>query len=245
MFDFQASVVPQMTALQHSYTNNSFEREIRDLFINLFKKHLGEAAFNAFVLGSPHLGSFDLVRKSINTDGISLLQSNVEETTTRYLYRAWKSGDVQKRGLHILRVYVKLLFGNLAEVTQLQHSIHETYPTRLVEYRPGDPLLPDHYLTSRVYVDIDSSLADESIKRIASGVQSTLAARFVPEIRFRTLSTKSSMTFLFANNTGLKAHFIAKGVLKNLDTSPSMWSLSSMDLMWNPITTLLMWKTNN
>lgn len=215
MFDFQASVIPQMTPLQKSYTNNSFEREIKELFIDLFKTHLGEATFNAFVLGSPHLGSFDLVRKSINTDGISLLQSNVEETTTRYLYRAWKSGDVQKRGLHILRVYVKLLFGSLAEVIQLQHSIHEPYPTKLVEYKPGDSLLPDHYLTSRVYVDIDSSFADESIKRIASSVQSILAARFVPEIRFKTLSTRSSMTFLFANNSGLRAHFIAKGTLVN------------------------------
>lgn len=215
MFDFQASVIPQMTPLQKSYTNNSFEREIKELFINLFKTHLGEATFNAFVLGSPHLGSFDLVRKSINTDGISLLQSNVEETTTRYLYRAWKSGDVQKRGLHILRVYVKLLFGSLVEVIQLQHSIHEPYPTKLVEYKPGDSLLPDHYLTSRVYVDIDSSFADESIKRIASSVQSILAARFVPEIRFKTLSTRSSMTFLFANNSGLRAHFIAKGTLVN------------------------------
>mgnify|MGYP001618724154 CR=1 FL=1 len=215
MFDFQASVIPQMTPLQKSYTNNSFEREIKELFINLFKTHLGEATFNAFVLGSPHLGSFDLVRKSINTDGISLLQSNVEETTTRYLYRAWKSGDVQKRGLHILRVYVKLLFGSLAEVIQLQHSIHEPYPTKLVEYKPGDSLLPDHYLTSRVYVDIDSSFADESIKRIASSVQSILAARFVPEIRFKTISTRSSMTFLFANNSGLRAHFIAKGTLVN------------------------------
>lgn len=215
MFDFQASVIPQMTPLQKSYTNNSFEREIKELFIDLFKTHLGEATFNAFVLGSPHLGSFDLVRKSINTDGISLLQSNVEEATTRYLYRAWKSGDVQKRGLHILRVYVKLLFGSLAEVTQLQHSIHEPYPTKLVEYKPGDSLLPDHYLTSRVYVDIDSSFADESIKRIASSVQSILAARFVPEIRFKTLSTRSSMTFLFANNSGLRAHFIATGTLVN------------------------------
>lgn len=213
MFDFQASVIPQMTALKNSYTNNDFEKEIRDLFIDLFTKHLGEDAFNAFVLGSAHLGSFDLVRKSINTDGISLLQSNVEETTTRYLYRAWKSGDVQKRGLHILRVYIKLLFGSLAEVTQQQHSIHEQYPTKLVDYKPGDDLLPDHYLTSRVYVDIDSTFANDSIKRIASSVQSILAARFVPEIRFRTLTTRSGMTFLFANNSGLRAHFIAKGDL--------------------------------
>lgn len=241
MFDFQTSVVPQMKALQNSYTNNNLEKEVRDLFIDLFKKHLGESAFNAFVLGSPHLGSFDLVRKSINTDGISLLQSNVEETTTRYLYRAWKSGDVQKRGLHILRVYVKLLFGSLAEVTQLQHSIHEPYPTNLVEYKHGDPLLPDHYLTSRIYVDIDSLFADDSIKRIVSGMQSTLGARFVPEVRFRTLTTRSSMTFIFANNSGIRAHFIAKGALKNLDTTSLMWSLVDTDLMWNPADTTLMW----
>jgi len=101
----------------------------------------------------------------------------------------------------------------LAEVVQLQHSIHEPYPTKLVEYKQGDPLLKDHYLTSRVYVDIDSSFADESIKRIASSVQSILAARFVPEIRFRTLSTRASMTFIFGNNGGIRAHFLARGEL--------------------------------
>lgn len=213
-FDFKSSQVPQMVALEHSYTNNDMERELKELFLKLFKDMLGEDAFNAFVLGSPHLGSFNLVRKNINSDGISLLQSAVEETATRYLYRAWKSGDVQKRGLHILRMYIKLLFGNLAEVTQLQHSIHEVYPTKLVDYDPKVGLYEDHYLTSRVYVDIDSSLADESIKRIASSVQSVLPARFVPEIRFRTLTTRSTMTFHFANNAGVRAHFLAKGNLE-------------------------------
>lgn len=203
-----------MMALEGSYANNDFEREIKALFISLFKSHLGDDAFNAFVLGSPHLGTFDLVRKCINSDGISLLQSTVEETATRYLYRAWKSGDVQKRGLHILRMYIKLLFGNLAEVTQQQHSDKEIYPTNLTDYIPEIGLYEDHYLTSRVYVDIDSSLADESIKRIASSIQSVLPARFVPEIRFRTLTTRSAMTFYFANNAGVRAHFLAKGNLE-------------------------------
>lgn len=210
-FDFKSSEIPQLTALEHSFAQNNLEKEIKALFINLFKDQLGTKSFNAFVLGSPHLGDFDLVQKSINSDGISLLRSNGEEIATRYLYRAWKSGDVQKRGLHILRMYIKLLFGNLAEVTQQQHSIHEEYPTKLVDYSPEVGLLEDHFLTSRIFVDIDTSLADESIKRIASSVQSLLPARFVPEIRFRTLTTKSSMTFHFANNAGVRVHFLATG----------------------------------
>lgn len=210
-FDFKSSVVPQMLPLERSFTQNLFEKELKALFISLFKSKLGDQSFNAFVLGSPHLGSFDLVRQCVNSDGISLLQSNGEEIATRYLYRAWKSGDVQKRGLHILRMYIKLLFGNLAEVTQQQHSVNEIYPNHLIDYDPAVGLYPDHYLTSRVYVDIDTSLADESIKRIASSVQSLLPARFVPEIRFRTLTTKSSMNFYFANNGGVRVHFIAQG----------------------------------
>lgn len=213
-FDFSRSVVPQMSALEASYTNNSFELELKQLFLRLFKEKLGEEAFNAFVLGSPHLGSYELVRKCINTDGVTLLQSNAEETATRYLYRAWKSGDVQKRGLHILRMYIKLLFGNLAEVTQQQHSNADPYPTKLIDYDPAKGLEDNCYLTSRVYVDIDSSFADDSIKRIASSIQTVLPARFVPEIRFRTLTTKSSLTFHFANNAGIRAHFIAKGNLE-------------------------------
>lgn len=215
-FDFPLSEIPSLKSLENSFSNGDFEYEIKALFIHLFKKYLGEDTFNAFVLGSPHLGSFKLVQKAINRDGLSLLPNNVEETSTRYLYRAWKSGDVQKRGLHILRIYVKLLFGNLAEVTQLQHDKNVPYPTELKEYLPETGLLPNHFLTSRVYVDIDTSLASENIKKIASSIQSVLGARFVPEIRFMTFTTRSSLVFNFANNGGLKAHFIAKGTLKEV-----------------------------
>lgn len=214
VFDFQSSTTPTLSPLRKSFAVDDFEAEIKDLFISLFTEKLGEDAFDVLNAGLPHLGTFGSVQKEINADGLSLLRGSGEQAATRYLYRSWTSGDVQKRGLFLLRIYVKLLFGSLAKVAQLQQDKAKPYATDLIEYEPGRGILDNHFLTSRVFVDIDSSLANESVKNISSSIQSVLAARFVPEIRFITLTTISKTTLKFANNVGLTAHVYATGTLR-------------------------------
>lgn len=97
---------------------------------------MSAGTFDASVMGAPHLGSFDLVRKTVNRDGLVLLPGEREEAATRYLYRAWKSGDIQKRGLHFLRTYLQMLFPNACEVNQLWHSDQYEYPTALFSDKP-------------------------------------------------------------------------------------------------------------
>lgn len=212
--DFPTSKLPELKPLENSFAYDAVEKELKDLFIQLYKENLGQQTFDTCVLGVPHLGSFELVQKTINRDGLSLLRNSAEETATRYLYRAWKSGDIQKRGLSILKIYLQLLFGSLAQVTQLQHpKSGATYPQAVSEYFHNTGLSPNNFLTSRIYVDVDTSLASESIKSISSSIQSALPARFVPEIRFKTFTTKSQMSFNFAAVGNMTVQFDGSGTL--------------------------------
>ncbi len=136
-FDFADAQLPRLLPLDASFTENDIEADLKCLFIDLFRTHLAAKAFDANVLGAAHLGSFDLVRRAVNADGLVLLQGDREESATRYLYRAWKSGDGQGRGLHFLRTYLQLLFPNSCEVEQLWHSKAQPYPTALTTLQPS------------------------------------------------------------------------------------------------------------
>lgn len=134
--DFSNAQLPRLAPLAESFSENDVEADLKKLFIDLFNANLAADAFDANVLGSAHLGSFDLVRRAVNMDGLVLMQGDREEAATRYLYRAWKSGNIQGRGVHFLRTYLQLLFPNLCEVEQLWQDKAQPYPTALYAAKP-------------------------------------------------------------------------------------------------------------
>lgn len=128
-FDFPNAKVPQLLPLERSFEENDVEADCKRLLLALFNEQLAIDVFDANVLGAAHLGSFDLVRKAVNADGLVLLQGSAnEEAATRYLYRAWKAGNAQGRGFHFLRIYLQMLFPNQWEVEQLWHDTEFEYP---------------------------------------------------------------------------------------------------------------------
>lgn len=137
-FDFPGAQLPAVAPLRESFASGQIEGELKNLFGELFEA-VSRDTFDASVLGAPHLGSFDLVRRATNHDGLVLLKGEREEATTRYLYRAWKSGDVQKRGLHFLRTYLQMLFPGQSEVRQLWHDKRFPYGTAFILNEPRDP----------------------------------------------------------------------------------------------------------
>jgi len=137
-FDFPGAALPGITPLKESHANGQIEEELKGIFGELFSA-MAEETFDASVLGAPHLGSFDLVRRTVNHDGLVLLKGEREEAATRYLYRAWKSGDVQKRGLHFLRTYLQMLFPGQTEVKQLWHYKDADYGQGFVLNEPRNP----------------------------------------------------------------------------------------------------------
>lgn len=182
-FDFPNAQLPQLTPLRQSFTENAVEAELKALFLAVFRDMLATDVFDANALGVPHLGSFDLVRRSVNADGLVLLQGDREEAATRYLYRAWKSGDTQGRGLHFLRTYLQMLYPNQCEVEQLWQEKAAAYPTSLkANLAPADQ--GDYYLTSRVRVLLYFGAVALEVSRLADILQAVMPARFVPQFLF-------------------------------------------------------------
>ncbi|HZX81369.1 MAG TPA: hypothetical protein VFE72_10500 [Lysobacter sp.] len=136
-FDFPNAQLPRLLPLEASFAENEVEAELKALFLSIFDSMLAPAMFDVNVLGTPHLGSSELVRRAVNMDGLMLLQGDREEAATRYLYRAWKSGNTQGRGLHFLRTYLQLLFPNQCRVEQLWQAREAEYPEGGFGTRPG------------------------------------------------------------------------------------------------------------
>lgn len=179
-FDFQNAQTPQLTPLRHSFTVDDIENDLRNLFVDLFDAYLGDDAFDANVLGMAHLGTLGLVRKSVNADGLVLLPGVGEEPATRYVYRAWKSRNLQGRGLYFLRTYLQSLFPGSWNVEQQMQLSASTYPTALSDRSlTGDDA--DKYLTSRLNIKFDAQIVSDASALIPV-ISSILPARFVPKL---------------------------------------------------------------
>ena len=64
-FDLDNARLPELLPYQRSFYENDHEAEIQALAIALFNEHIAPAMFDVNVLGNPHLGSIDLVRRSV------------------------------------------------------------------------------------------------------------------------------------------------------------------------------------
>lgn len=136
-FDFPNAQPPELVPLQHSHEQNEEETELKALFLRLWRKRLAARAFDNNVAGMAHLGSHDLVRRSITQDGLALLPGG-SEAAARYIYRAWKAQTNQGRGLHFVRTYLQLLFPNVSKVEQLYMPIGGNYPEDCFSIIPED-----------------------------------------------------------------------------------------------------------
>lgn len=177
-FDLPNAVPPELRALQQSFDPGDYRDAIKRLTIDLFREHLGADVFDANVLGMAHLGTFDLVRRFIQADGLGMLRSDREDAATRYLYRAWKKADAQGRGLHFLRTYLQLLYPNEWQVHQLEQDKSKPYPE---DTRPATGR-STHFLTSRLDILIDANSKNAPLLgSFVPTISSVLPARFVPQ----------------------------------------------------------------
>jgi hypothetical protein len=186
-YDFANAELPSLTPLKKSFAADQTETELKEIFLEVFKQTLAASTFDVNVSGAAHLGSFDLVRRVITTDGLSLLQGDREEPAVRYLYRAWIARDNQGRGMHFLRAYLQTLFPNLCSVEQMWQDKDEVYPLGLHTSLDGDDFVIDPekmYLTSRVEIALDLTISTRSITTLTDIFRTILPARLVPQFRF-------------------------------------------------------------
>jgi hypothetical protein len=164
--------------LRESCEYDQVEAELKRLFIALYEQLLLKDADDLNVYGTAHLGSFKLVERFVQADGLALIRNN-DDGAMRYLYRAWRARN-SGRGLHFLRTYLQLLWPNAWELSQLWQDRNEPYPTKLRTADPSVQSVAGHYLTSRLQVGIeDESETGAQIARIAPALRAVISAKFV------------------------------------------------------------------
>jgi hypothetical protein len=205
-FDLPNAAPPQLLPLRESFDPGDYRDQIKQFALDLFEQHLGTAAFDGNVLGMAHLGSFDLVRRAIQSDRLGVLRSEREEAATRYLYRAWKAQDTQGRGLHFLRTYLDLLFPNQAELVQLWHDSRFPYGDALLRNEPR--IIWRHFLgepglkidgTWRLGQRLDepyTHIPDESVLWLTSRIQIRLSLEYIASAPF-TVGGRSAVRHLY------------------------------------------------
>lgn len=164
-----------MKPLQASWAVDDVEDELRDLFIALYDQVLRETADEINVYGAPHLGSISLVQREVTADGLSIINQG-DNDGIRYLFKAFRNLNPE-RGMHFLRTYLRVLWGDNQNIHQLWQKKSETYPTYLRSKSEIVGSETDYFLTSRLRVELD--IEDILPETIIQSLKTAIAARFV------------------------------------------------------------------
>jgi hypothetical protein len=164
---------PDMAPLRRSHEANEVESELKALFLRLHESLVRQGEQDIATLGIPHVGSADQFARAVKADGLALLGSG-ESQALRYMFKAWRARN-PRRGLHMLKLYLQLLWPNSWECHQMWQAKGSPYPTALSKEDGGD-----HYLTSRVDVRISAGVSTGGdVATVAPALRSVLPARFL------------------------------------------------------------------
>lgn len=166
---------PELQPLMASHEADQLESELKALFADLFKANVRPDERYVNVLGMPQHGVRTLIEQSLAADGLSIYRgADNAAGAGAYLLRAWRARN-PKRGLHLLKTYLQLLWPNVWTADQMWQGKSEPYPTALVPEDGGD-----HYLTSRVHVTLPAKVTTGGdVNAISSGLRASLPARMV------------------------------------------------------------------
>lgn len=179
MSDLFNANAPELLPLVNSHEADQLEHELKQIFIDVFDAYIRSDERYVNVLGVPHLGPRELVEQSLAADGLSIYRG--AHGPGAYLLRSWRAHN-PKRGLHLLKTYLQLLWPNVWTATQMWQDKAQPYPTELTEEDEGN-----HFLTSRVHVSLPSRTTTGSdVNAISSGLRASVPARVVLDLSIFT-----------------------------------------------------------
>lgn len=174
---------PRLAPLLNVHEFDFIEQELKAIFVGQFERFIRPAERNVNTLGIPHVGSTDQFERAIKMDGLALVRSG-DQRAMRYLFKAWKARN-PRRGLHMLKLYLQLLWPNSWECDQMWQDKSEPYPTALSPTDGGN-----HFLTSRVHVKISAASTDGSdVATVAPALRSVLPAKYVLSVTIEQLAS--------------------------------------------------------
>lgn len=171
----------ELMPLVKSAEYDDVEGEFKALTLFLYKKYLAEKINEVAMYGMPQIGGIELIERYLSGDGLAVMTSTTEEQI-RYLFHAWRFRNPQ-RGTMFLEAYLRTLFGPTFYINQLWCPRDGVYPTDALsetELVAQGGVLDDYYLTSRLQVDIDTTIVP---LRILEAAKTAVAAKFVLEVR--------------------------------------------------------------
>lgn len=169
-----------LAPLRHSHEADRLETQLKALFMAMFERFIRPGLSAVNTLGAPHLGGIDQLERAVKVDGIAL-QRSADIGAMRYIHKAYRARN-PKRGLHMLRIYLQVLFGEGNwELEQLHQDAAQPYPSAL--HADGGA---GRFLTSRVHVRVVSSGIARSPELMAQAFRSVLPARMVLSVSLIT-----------------------------------------------------------
>lgn len=171
------ATLPKLTPLEHSHTDNDIEVGLNRLIIDLFNELVAENALDANSLGMMQMGTAELLKKAIASNGLVMVNGVNQEDISRHLFKAWMAQNHGGRGFHFLEFYLQLVYPNAWKVEWLSQLISGTYPNQLAVKDGTDPL---YFQTSRINIKVDAVAAGGTLPVHMNTIMSILPARFVP-----------------------------------------------------------------
>lgn len=177
---------PDLRPLRASHEADALEAELKAMFMGLFAQYLRPGVTALSTVGAPHLGDVDQLERAVKMDGLAL-QRGADEASMRYIHKAFRARN-PKRGLHMLRTYLRVMFGAGWSINQMWQDTASPYPTALHEEQA-----PGRFLTSRVHVNVVSSASMGTPEQLAQSLRSVLPARMVLKVSLSTQPMTSTL----------------------------------------------------
>lgn len=186
-----------LAPLQQSHEADEVEAALKRIFSELFEEYIRPAEREVNTIGAPHLGEFSQVERAVKNEGLALYR-RADEEDMRYLFKAWRARN-PKRGLHMLKAYLQVLWPGAWSVSQLYQLTAGTYPDDL--YGADEAT---RFLTSRVRVGIAQGDATEAeVLGTVPALRSVVPARILLEVIL--LNQMEQQMFVGAAEYGLVA----------------------------------------
>jgi hypothetical protein len=175
---------PGLGPLLESHEADAVEAEFKAAVIEVFERVLRPAMARINTYGMPHRGDLQVMERFVKAEGLALERQTDAEPFMRELFRAWRARN-PRRGLHLLRFYLQLLWPDKWTMQQLWHVGDGQYPYGVIETP-----VPGAFLTSRVRVFIDTGSDDgQVLSKVVGSLRSVLAARLVLDASIQEGST--------------------------------------------------------
>lgn len=172
-----------LVPLAGSHNDGDFGEQLKQLAVDLFTQLLGAQANRVNLHACPWLSDTELLQKMLYKDGISLTTNAQDAQRVKHLYKALVSKNGQGRGLHLLRLFLSLMYAGNEQVTQLgvaqmYQDATQPYPSALSKVAQQDS-----FLTSRVDIDVTFTPDFSSAQLIEDSIRAIVPARIFPTIK--------------------------------------------------------------